>query len=270
MELHEYVPQNILEIVKANRAHDRDQYGVLPIIIEYNHTRYYYAHYKTTDRYLVVREDGEIPVFKEIEPVIDMASFFVAVSSSFYHYGDQWVKEKTIQKYQRIQKVLDTLEKGLQQRLTEEQRDLLNEFRQTAQTVIDWQQELEYVVTEGKKGIEKIRYKVGSIQDRERLDQLQRQLGKCIHEQNQVQLNTYEKRKKLMKILWKSIPLFSIRLWIAFCELRMHHQRMLNWSKMDREEIDSMEIVKKRIEGELTPGTHKNLREIKASVINPR
>ncbi|MFD1409982.1 hypothetical protein ACFQ49_17850 [Kroppenstedtia eburnea] len=270
MELHEYVPQNILEIVKANRAHDRDQYGVLPTIIDYNHTRYYYAHYETTDRYLVVREDGEIPVFKEIEPVVDMAAFFVAVSYSFYDYGDQWVKEKTIQKYQRIQKVLDTLEKGLQQRLTEEQRDLLNDFRQTAQTVIDWQQKLEYTVAEGKKGVDKITYKVGSIQDHERLDQLQKQLLKCIDEQNQVQLDTYEKRKQLIKSLWKSIPLLNIRLWFAFYELRIHHQRMLNWSKMDQGEINSMEIVKRRIEGGMTPETYRELRAIKAVVINPR
>ena len=270
MELHEYVPQNILEIVKANRAHDRDQYGVLPIIIEYENKHYFYAYYKTSDRYLVVREDGEIPVFKEIESVIEMAPFFVAVSSSFYNYGDQWVKAKTIRKYQRIQRLLDTLEKGLQHRLTEEQRDFLNEFRQTAQTVIDWQQELEKVVEEGKKGIEKIRYKVGSAKDHKRLDQLQRQLLKCVDEQNQVQLNTYKKRKRLIKSLWKSIPLLNIRLWFAFYELRMHHQRMLNWSKMDREEIDSMEIVKRRIEGEATPNSNRKLKEIKASAINPR
>ena len=270
MELHEYVPQRILEVVKQNRAHGRDQYGVLPIIIEHEDKHYFYAHYKTSDRYLVIREDGQIPSLKEIEPVIIMAASFVSYSKAFYVIGDQWVKEKTIRNYQRIQRLLDTLEKGLQHRLTEEQRDLLNEFRQTAQTVIDWQRELERLVAEGKKGIEKIRYKVGSIQDRERLDQLQRQSLKCVHEQNQVQLDTYEKRKLLIKSMWKSIPLFSIRSWFAFYELKMHHQRMLDWSKMDMEEINDMEIVKKRIDGERDPESNQVLKEIKAAVINPR
>ena len=151
MEPHEYVPQRILEIVKQNRAHDRDQYGVLPIIIEHEDKHYFYAHYKTSDRYLVIREDGQIPSLKEIEPVIIMAASFVSYSNAFYVIGDQWVKEKTIKTYRRIQRLLDTLEKGLQHRLTEEQRDLLNEFRQTAQTVIDWQLELEYG-GRGKKG----------------------------------------------------------------------------------------------------------------------
>ena len=270
MEPHEYVPQRILEIVKQNRAHDRDQYGVLPIIIEHEDKHYFYAHYKTSDRYLVIREDGQIPSLKEIEPVIIMAASFVSYSNAFYVIGDQWVKEKTIKTYRRIQRLLDTLEKGLQHRLTEEQRDLLNDFRQTAQTVIDWQLELEYVVSEGKKGIEKIRFKVGSTQDRERLDQLQRQLGKCFYEQNQIQLNTYESRHRFIKIIRKSIPISSVRLWFSYYELKMHHQRMLNWSKMDAEEIRATEIVRKRIDGERDPESHKALKEIKAAVINPR
>ncbi|MFD1434480.1 hypothetical protein ACFQ5F_06015 [Kroppenstedtia eburnea] len=256
--------------MKQNRAHSGDHYSVLPTTIKHESQYYFYVHYEVSDRYLIVRKDGQIPSSKEIEPIIIMAASFVSYSNAFHVIGDQWIKEKTIRNYQRIQRLLDTLEKGLQHRLTEEQRDLLNEFRQTAHTVIDWQRELERLVAEGKKGVDKITYKVGSIQDRERLDHLQRQSLKCVHEQNQVQLDNYEKRKRLIKSLWKSIPLFNIRLWFAFYELKMHHQRMLNWPKMDKEEINDMEIVKRRIEGEITPDSYKELKEIKAAVINPR
>ncbi|MFD1435668.1 hypothetical protein ACFQ5F_12240 [Kroppenstedtia eburnea] len=270
MDIHEYVPQRILEIVKQNRAHSGDHYSVLPTTIKHESQYYFYVHYEVSDRYLIVRKDGQIPSSKEIEPIIIMAASFVSYSNAFYVIGDQWIKEKTIRNYQRIQRLLDTLEKGLQHRLTEEQRDLLNEFRQTAQTVIDWQRELERLVAEGKKGIEKIRFKVGSTQDRERLDQLQRQLGKCFYEQNQIQLNTYESRHRFIKIIRKSIPISSVRLWFSYYELKMHHQRMLNWSKMDAEEIRAMEIVRKRIDGERDPESNQVLKEIKAAVINPR
>lgn len=271
MEVHEYVPQRILEIVKENQARSGEQYAVLPVIIEHENKHYFYVHYEVSNRYLVIRKDGQIPSLKEIEPVIIMAASFVSFSNVFHVIGEQWVKDKTIRNYQRIQRLLDTLEKGLQHRLTEEQRDLLNEFRQTAQTVIDWQRELERVVAEGKKGVEKIRYKIGSARDYEQLDQLQRRLEKCVYEQIQVQLDTSEKRKRLIKSLRKSIPLFSIRLWFAFYELKIHHQKMLDWSKMDMEEINDMEIVKKRIiDGEWAPESHQVLKKIKAAVINPR
>lgn len=269
MEVHEFVSKPALEVINHFDIKD-ENYGLVPYLLKYEDQIYYYVHYKTSDRYLVVRKDGQISPLKEIEPVIIMAASFVSYSNAFYVIGDEWIKAKTIKVYRRIQELLDTLEKGLHSRLTKEQRNLLNEFRKTVQTVIDWQQELECVVEEGKKGMDKITYNIATMQDRERLEQLQRRLGECFYEQNQVQLDTYEKRQQLVKSLRKTIPLPSIYLWFTYLELKKHHQKMLNWSKMDAEEIQDTEIVKRRIEGEWDPDSYKVLKKIKSHAINPR
>ncbi|QKG83172.1 hypothetical protein GXN76_00975 [Kroppenstedtia pulmonis] len=263
-------PLSILEIVKKNQAHSRDHYSILPITLEYENNLYYYIHYKVSDRYLVVRRDSQVPPLKEVEPVIFMAASFVSYSNAFHRYGDEWIKAKTIPIYERIQKLLDILDKGLYSRLTEEQRGWLYEFREAAQRIIDWQREIEDVVATGKKHMDKITDQIATVQDRERLDQLQRQLIKCGYEQNQIQLKTDQNRQRLITSIWRKIPLFHFRLWLTYFELKKKNQKMLDWSKMDPEEIQDTEIVKKRIEGEIDPDSYQALKEIKAATINPR
>lgn len=270
MNVHGYVPQTILEIVKKNKVYSSDHYSVLPSVIKHENELYYYIHYKVTDRYLIIRRDGLIPSLKTIDPVIDLAAFFVAASFSFNHYGDKWIKEKTIQNYRRIKKLLSTLEEGLQNCLTSDQMDLLHEFYYTAQTVIDWQKKLEKVVEEGKKRMIKITNDIATFKDKEYLHQLQKELGRCVYEQNQVQLNTDQNRQRLITIIWRKIPTFNLRLWLAYFELKKHHQKMLDRSKMDAEEVQDTEALKRRIKGEWDPDSSYVLQEIKSRVINPR
>ncbi|OYD06137.1 hypothetical protein [Paludifilum halophilum] len=162
-------------------------------------------------------------------------------------------------------KLLNILESGLNR-----SHPHLKTFKQVAQTIIDRQREIELTVNKGEKYIEGITYKKVNIRDREELASLQIQLLRCSYEQNHVQLETYHERQELIRWAQKNIPIWNIRLWLAYFELKTYHQRMLSKYKLSLEEIRDKRVVEDRIAGQPDPDDEKTFREIISKTINPK
>lgn len=270
MSAKEFIPQNIVNTIKLKRCSDSDDYSILPLLIELNDVAYYYVHYKKSDRYLIIRRDGKIPNLEEAKPVIKMAAFFVAVSHAFENHGKDWAESNTVKVYSRVLSLLNKLESSLAKSESHQLNNLLHSLKKMAKTVIEQQRELQNVVERGTNHINAAVNKKVTTQDRVLLEELQTQLLKCVYEQNNVQLETYETRKKALKLIRKELSFYKIRSWLAYLELKTHYQRMLSRDKLSYEKLRDKEIVKKRISGKSDPDDERVIKSIISKTINPK
>lgn len=263
------VPPPVSRVIQQYRKNN-EKYDVLPCRVRHEDHVYYYVHYNRSDKYLVVREDGAVPPFSEVQPVIEMSARFVGLHDLFMTFGNEKAKNKNLViDFRRLSRVLNWFDRKYRRRLSPDAVQLLERFQQVAEEVLASQERIVNVVEKAKQLLRQLKEREEiSNEDIQQLRSYHVEFLKCGLRQNDVQLESYEDRKRFLRHLALQIPPWRLVSWFLLWELLIHHWWMYN--QLDRANALAREEVIDKIRGIPTKDDERKIKEIFASTINPK
>jgi len=262
------VPDSVIQTVERYKRR-KEEYYFLPCSIAYKGEIYYYVQYEPIKHTFVIREDGNVPHYDEAKKVIELAARVAAAYGALYTKAEYLIKKRTIQSYRHILSLLEKIEQELGYRLSPELREDLETFRKVSKFQIEKRREMEDAIAKGREVLEKVFQEFRVTQeDIKVMEKFQLQVVQAMYDRNQAQLQSFEKRERLMRALVRYIPPWKILLWMRYLMLLFYHRNMLNWIRPeDKREIKEIE---KSLRGEYKDSDIAMLYKLKSSARNPR
>ncbi|PRX38505.1 hypothetical protein CLV97_1552 [Planifilum fimeticola] len=222
------VPDKVIQTVERYKRR-KEKYHFLPCGIEYRGETYYYVEYYPNGNPLVVRGDGTVPYFDEVKKVIELAPLVTSVKNRFYYKAKHLLRTRTTQSYRHILSLLEKIEQELQYRLSPELREDLETFRQVSKFQIEKRREMEDAIAKGKALLDKVFQDFRATEEEiKEMRKLQLQVVQAMYDRNQAQLQSFEKRERLMRALVRYIPPWKILTWMRYLMLLFYHRNMMN------------------------------------------
>ncbi|MCS1350887.1 hypothetical protein [Mechercharimyces sp. CAU 1602] len=225
---------------------------------------------------LIVRADGTIPPVKEIchdnfEDVVWVSTSIDCSGSFIEKKGKKWSKYPA-NPYKRVIKLLSRINNIHRNEIPEEIQEAWKSFNQVAKGYINKQNTIRDSYEKGKIINERLfKTHIATLEDCNELDFYHTIMVRSAYDQNDMQLKTYEDRKKLLQYLFSHTKWFQIGCWIIIFELFYHHSRLLNEKKLTEE--DRVAIKKTR---EILMNDNSRLydgdfyRDIRSALRNPK
>lgn len=263
------LPPHIKEIVEQNKKKG-DTFEYLPAGVSYGGFIYYYIFYHNSRTYLLIREDGVVPLFNEVEQIIKLCANIVGLTHQMDIHGGRYTRRLTRLMYTRVLRRLSSIDQVCRPSMPQELSNALDTFKSVCKEIIDYQKQIKEAYLSSRNITHQfVKKGVVTLEDRDRLRSCHLQLVRSLYYQNMLQLNSYQEREKLIRYLASRITLSRPRLWLEFQELRWHHNHMMNRLEPgDKEIIEEGERV--IFHGEEFEDDKKVLDEIYASTLNPK
>ncbi|GGA59304.1 hypothetical protein GCM10007416_35510 [Kroppenstedtia guangzhouensis] len=220
------IPGNIREIAEGYKK-EGEVIEVFPAKIELKSSVYYYFNYIPKNEKLLVKENGSILPVDQIEWEALVANSYNNAINVFSTVGENWKRRKTLQIYKNVQKQLHQVE-PLFRGVPMEVKEAYSDYCRIPKVVIENQ---EIIVNNVKKALEHVKHfretELITYEDYSYLLSLQLGLAEAGTKQNEVQMETYHSRVKVLRYLKEmKTSLFDVKTIYAIKMLKFHHKRM--------------------------------------------
>ncbi|PTX47375.1 hypothetical protein C8P63_1526 [Melghirimyces profundicolus] len=208
--------------------------------IEYKGHYYYNASYGKWN-FLIVREDGEVPPLSEIESVLWMANTTDAMAMTITTLGKRWAKDTT-RYHERMLTLLNRIDHQMRNTMPQEIREALDAFFEVSRTFIQSQEVIKENYQKGKAFLDYITKTYILTEEKyHELSKYKHEMWKAAYLSTKLQMDTYEKREKLIQYLVSNVSISSFRLWLTVRELKYHHKKLADPKKRIAWEIEALE-----------------------------
>lgn len=261
------LPSNIDQALNEFNK-QKEKPDVYPSAFLVDNKKYYYFTFNPSAEKLIIDEEGLIKPLDEIKYVALLAnSYYVALLSILN--GRKWVKAKTKKNYMKLEKIL----LSIKNELTDFSNNInllqsIDQFINTAKTIISLQTDIEQAV---RDGIDKVQStnKSGIVtkEDFNELRSLTLKMVRAAHQQNTIQIETEEDRRRLFNFLSNQSILKNPKLAFYNFQLGPFKKFMIrSESKIGKEVLDMDYVWSEDVPLE----EHPNAGEVLAQYKNPR
>ncbi|MBD1373667.1 hypothetical protein IC620_15070, partial [Hazenella sp. IB182357] len=221
-----------------------------------NKKEYFYIQYDGVKRpphhaRLAIRSDGTIPPIEEVcqENYEDMV--WIATNVGHYGYGlstkgKKWSRSPVLP-YKRIKKLLIEIPVDSDQ-MPEDIKKAWAVFFQVTEIYLEKQDQIQECYQKGMDIYRKLfdNY-LATLMESNTLEHYHNLMARAAYRQNDIQLKTYEERKKLLRYLVKHTKWYQLVMWITIIELAYHHTKLLNEKKLSTSDREINEKIHDRM-----------------------
>ncbi|SDC76910.1 hypothetical protein SAMN04488112_1168 [Melghirimyces thermohalophilus] len=220
-------PEHIVDCVEQYKE-SGEKYNILNSRIKvkndvFYHVIYHIGNSPTGD--LIIRQDGSIPFLDEIKDAMIIGSQVRHKNKVLYTNGKEFVNMKHERFMRKTLQLLNKIESKLRDSMPSGVQKALEEFKRGPETTLEQQPRLREFYHKADRLIKRmVQDRLITQEDFDLLDHYIDELGKAAFLQNDVQMNTYSARKKVIRYLFSTGKIIlAFRLWIS--HLRMHPEK---------------------------------------------
>lgn len=218
--------------------------------------------------YLVIRDDGTIPLYDEARPVSLLAIEFNTKDNNLNGIGKEWLNPSTKMMYENLLNILRQLEDKVNMVAPSDVIRSLNKFREMTEFSIKQQEEIMKTVKEGLQYLESINKKGVLVEDD--VNYLDLNKDETMRALNRKQLNQMESdvdRKKILSFLFKRMWRKPVLFFYLLSLIR--YQKNLRSNKGS--EAEEQRKLKKRLDnGGGSPEQEEEDKDILNRILNPK
>ncbi|MBD1373685.1 hypothetical protein IC620_15165 [Hazenella sp. IB182357] len=249
------LPEVVQKRVEAYKQ-DREWSDHLFCKIIVNNTAYFFIQYDGVKRpphraRLVIRSDGSIPPIEEVcqENYQDVVWMGTNIDHCCYRLstiGKKWSKSP-VWPYKRMKQLLKNI-RDSSDKMPAEMKIAWESFYQVTEIYLVKQDLIKKCYTKGMELYEKLlATHQASLKELDALEHYHDTMGRAAYRQNDIQLKTYEERKKLLRYLVKHTKWYQLVMWITIIELAYHHTKLLNEKKLSTSDREINEKIHDRM-----------------------
>ncbi|SFG58070.1 hypothetical protein SAMN04488025_1523 [Planifilum fulgidum] len=234
---------------------------------------YYYSTYvrgkfnptKTSQGYLVIREDGTVPPFSEAKKPLRMINSTDGMFREILLAGPRYANRSTYN-WEELERLLNRIQDILNEPLPPDIQTAFDVFRSIPRKALEKQQELREIVLDTEKMLHELStHYVITEEFVQRLRSRFYRYIECLFIQHDVQVSTYEEREKFLGYLSSRVSITRFPFWWCYRRLKKHHQAMTITNKAD---LEAHEDVRNDIRRE--KNTEKHFEWVFSITRNPR
>lgn len=260
----------LIKKVGQSYAKQGEKINVFPQRILYNNEKYFYItfYYKSLEEkaagILIVKEDGSVPLHKDVIVILDYITTIEAAIQNVFTYGLEW-SERPMNIWGKLQSILESLSELVNASEDESFKKNFEVFISIPQVIFDTQANLKKVVEKMKECYRELSTDyIVTKELYEKFDQTHLHMMKIMKKQFEVQIETEKERTQFMKKLKKEIPLTDARKWFFYLRLLKWHK----WLNADKATMAEYEKFNADISRE--KATEQTRKELIDSIRNPR
>lgn len=194
------LPKEIQEVADQHKI-KREKYDVFPSKFYIDDDYYYCFLYKSNNEQLIIRDDGKVLPYKEIEKVAMTATAYNGAIMTVSGNGIHWVNVSTKKIYTDFVDRLIQVKNSVYN-LSPETIRAIDNIVQAARTIVEEQEKIEEYAGEAIRLIRRTNEtEVTTERDYYQLRKYVQKIGWCGLRQNEVQLDTELDREKVLKEL---------------------------------------------------------------------
>ncbi|SDD09192.1 hypothetical protein SAMN04488112_1333 [Melghirimyces thermohalophilus] len=232
------LPEVVKKQVELYRK-GKEKFDVFGCLIEYEGNRFYFIAYMPTGYNLIVREDGFVPPVTSIDPIIRIGIYTDTASRNiqttckkiYHHPGYRWMR--------KVKRILSDLENYIDFDCnpSEEINESYRMFYNTADVYLNKYQEIKEAMHLALKyNNQAFDYQQVDSSLCEKIIFYKDKIVECAFEQNRIQVDTYEDRKKVLAYLGSKIPFWKIGDRVKYYLLKWQHKKMHRFDKLNESE----------------------------------
>lgn len=220
------IPDHILQIIKQHKL-EGERYQTLPAVVRFQEKNHYCASYhkgRDVSGNIFILENGEIPPLEDIKEVLRSSVGTMYINNNFYTQvvGFRGIAKRNLHFMNRALKLLKKVKDSLKPNAPIEIKQSVDAFLSVPETALKEQSILKQNAETVNNLLDEAAKKcVLTMEMYDRLKSLQYNIGQAAFNQNYVQMQTYDDRKKVISYLLKAGKIVSaLRLFLF--HLRLH------------------------------------------------
>lgn len=261
------IPNHIKEALRPYYK-DGEKPDVFPSKFEIHHQLYYYFTFAPAAEQLIMKDDGTVPYFHEIQDTALICNSYNVSIETIASIGKKWVESGKRENYEKLRNILRDAQKGLAP-LPPDVEAAFHSYLRTADQIIDLQNAVQEAVDDAI-----------IIWDRTNLQELATQqdqidMRKCIvkmtraaYKQNEIQLQTEKDRERVWEFVSSRRWPFNMSGWSVYFKLRPYQKNMMKNTPSNIREAE--EVGRMVLEEDLPLEQHENVNDVWQHLRNPR
>ena len=190
---------------------------------------------KTSEGYLIIREDGSVPPFSEAERPLRMINSTDAMFREILLQGPHYANRPT-DNWEELERLLNRIHTLLNKPLPPDIQAAFDVFRSIPRKALERQQEIREIVLAVEKMYEELTTNYLITEEfYHRLDKYMDRYIECLFIQHDVQVSTYHERETFLRYLSSRVSITRFPLWWCYRRLKKHHRAMTITNKEDLE-----------------------------------
>ena len=263
-------PPELIKNVGNSYSKEGEKMNVFPQRVLYNSEKYYYVtyYYKSLEEkaagILIVKEDGSVPLHKDVIVILNYITTIEAAIQNVFTYGVEW-SERPMKIWKKLQSILESFSEIVNASKDRSFKKNFETFNSIPQVMFDTQADLKKVIEKMKDCYRELSTDYLVTKELyEKFDQTHLHMMKIMKKQFEVQIETEKERTQFMKKLKKEIPLTDAHNWFLYLQLLKWHK----WLNADTATMAEYEKFKADVSRE--KATEQTRKELIDSIRNPR
>lgn len=223
-------PSELIKKIARSYLKKGEKINIFPQKVVYNNEKYYYVtfYYKSLEEdaagILIVKEDGTVPLHKDVIIIRDYISDVDMGLENVFTYGQDWL-QRPMKVWKKLQSVLEAFAKLVHASNDEELKKGYKIFCSIPQVMFETQNQLKEIIEKAKGYYSEITINYEITQEtHEKVNKNYLHMMEIMKKQFEVQIETEKERKQFLQKLKKVIPLQK---WVLYLRLLKFH-RWLN------------------------------------------
>ncbi|MBN3553067.1 hypothetical protein JYA63_02190 [Fictibacillus nanhaiensis] len=237
------LPDHILNIAKGFQENNK-QIHVFPSLLDIEGDRYFYFRFSPKRGQLIVREDGAVLPINQVKKAFVYGLVYNTSFENITKFGLKWVESGTLQRYQKLCRILTKLSSTIHQQAPQEVINSLTNFKECADEIIKEQKNIEFVVGKSFELASKTNdLELVTMDDCIQMRIYNESMVRSAFRQNEVQLETEEDRARVFKYIWTKKFSYNLKLLPIFVQLFPYKNHMRTSQTIGSDEMESIKIM---------------------------
>jgi hypothetical protein len=237
------LPLLIKEVAQKYQRNDK-RLHVFPSIFLIESNKYYLFMYEPSRDEIMISEDGNVHSKTEVKKSFLYAFGYNSSIENISNIGGSWVKSGTIQRYNKLNRILTKLESIIAGEAPDEVLKSLEVFKEASRTIIKEQENISHCVEKGLVlTVETNDREIVTIEDYKQMRRYNDSMVRSAYKQSQIQLDTEEDRKKVFDYVSNNKFSFGFKLVPIAIQLAPYKKYMRTSKTYGSDEMVDIKIM---------------------------